>query len=207
MIRLAIVEDHEFYRLGLLSRIKSESGLSVALETGSAREFVKALEKGSPNVDVAVLDVNLPGPVNGMQLLAKSREMSPKTRVVMLSVHEETSIIEACKEAGARGYLTKSEATAETFIPAIRAVHSGGEYFNAIDRNKLGFHLLTEKEMEIVRLIVEGYGRKAMTDLLGISYSSVGSRHENLFRKLNVTSAQEVRIFYAQWLKLKGEAV
>ena len=122
--RILIVDDHPVVRQGLIQLINHEPDLVVSAEAENAAQALEVLENES--VDIAVVDISLNG-TNGIQLTEKIQSKYPGLPVMILTIHDETAYAKRALEAGARGYVNKTEA-AEILIAAIRLVLSGKQY-------------------------------------------------------------------------------
>jgi len=200
--KVLIVDDHAVFRDGLQRLINLEPDLSVGGQAGDADE---AMEKAlSLHPDLAIIDVSLEG-VDGIVLTKSLRARFPKMRLLVLSMHKEMLYAERALRAGANGYITKRE-NGETLIAAIRQVLSGQTYvsqeFNARLLEKMSYQKtapqesaiesLTDRELEIFRLIGDGYGTKQIADTLRLSMKTVIFHRSNMKIKLNLNSTFEL---------------
>jgi len=200
--KIFIVDDHAVFRDGLQRLVNLEPDLSVCGQAGDAEE---ALEKAPLlNPDLTIVDVSLEG-TNGIDLTKSLRARFPKMRILVLSMHKEMLYAERALRAGANGYIMKRE-SGETLIAAIRQVVSGHTYisqeFNAHLLEKLSnqkmepqgsaIESLTDRELEIFRMIGQGYGTKQIADKLHLSMKTVIFHRANIRTKLNLNSTSEL---------------
>ena len=123
-IRVLLADDHTLIRAGVRALLGTIPGVEVVAESGQGQETVELIEKHRP--DVAILDIGMPG-LNGVEVAARAAKVSPKTRVIMLSMHADPSYIRQALRAGASGYLLK-EAAVEELPLALNAVMRGESY-------------------------------------------------------------------------------
>lgn len=134
MIRIVLADDHRIVRQGIRSLLEAEEDFCIAGEAADGTEAVRVIEEQQP--DIAVLDLQMPG-LNGIQVARKVPEVSPKTRVVILSMHNSEMYVISALDAGASGYVLKDTGV-EHLVTAIREVHAGRDYLSApFSRDKL----------------------------------------------------------------------
>lgn len=185
-IRLLLVDDHFVVRMGLASSLSLEPGMRVAAECGSGEEALVLFRQHQP--DVVIMDGHLPG-LSGAQATAAIRREFPNARVLMLSVRDGEEDIFRAVEAGVAAYLHKA-ARREDIIAAIRAVASGQTWFPAAIAEKLAARArraaLTDRELEVLRLIVDGRANKEIADKLSVAEVTVKLHVGNILGKLGV---------------------
>ncbi|MHC4574137.1 MAG: response regulator [Planctomycetota bacterium] len=125
-VRVLIVDDHPIVRQGLIQLINQERGLVVCADVEDADQALEVLRKAQ--VDLAIVDISLAG-MNGVQLTEKIKSEYPHLPVLIVTMHDELDYLERALRAGARGYVTKTEA-AETIIAAINLILSGKDYIS-----------------------------------------------------------------------------
>jgi len=203
-IRTLLADDHTILRQGLRKILEVDPTLEVVGEAGDGREAVKRAEELKP--DVVVMDISMPI-LNGLEATRQISKSLPKTRILILTVHENDQLAFEILQAGATGYLLK-DAAGDELISAIKAVYRGDSYLSPsiakrlitqyldIARGKVAtedkFSLLTAREREILQLIAEGYSNKEIADLLYISEKTVKTHRENIMRKLDLHSVAEL---------------
>lgn len=195
-IRVLVADDHAIVRTGIRHVLAGEPGFEVVAEASNGTEALALALELRP--DVVVLDISMPG-VSGLQAAAELRHGSPETRVLVLSMHDNTEYVLESLRAGVHGYLLKDSAAAE-LGDAIRAVHRGETFFSppvarrlgAVMRGELGpeppdaLAQLTGRERQVLIGVARGQTNKEIAQELGISHRTVESHRESLMRKLGV---------------------
>jgi two-component system response regulator NreC len=203
-IRTLLADDHTILRQGLRKILEADPAFEVVGEAGDGREAVKKAEEHNP--DVVVMDISMPT-LNGIEATRQIIKTTPKTRILILTVHENDQLALEILQAGATGYLLK-DAASEELLSAIKAVYRGDSYLSPtiakrvisqyldIAKGKVQaedkFSLLTSREREILQLIAEGYSNKEIADQLYISEKTVKTHRENIMRKLDLHSVAEL---------------
>lgn len=187
MIRIVIADDHGVLRDGLRRLLESSEGLQVVGMASDGRAVVEMAAARAP--DVVVMDVGMPG-LNGIAATRAILQRSPAVRVVMLSMHASPEIVRQALLAGARGYLLKESAGDEVVL-AVRAVAAGGRYLGQGvaqpgSPGVMGLDTLTRRELDVLRLVVEGKSSAEAGDLLHLSPRSVETYRSRLMHKLGV---------------------
>ena len=175
-MRVLLADDHSIVRRGLRGLLEA-AGLSVVAEAADGLEAVRLCEEQHP--DLLILDITMPK-LSGIEVAARAQKMDRPPGVIILSVHGDESYIMRALAAGARAYLLKS-ATDEDLIPAVRAVASGKPFFSPAVAEVLvadyvrqmqqrgvtdSYHLLTDREKEVLQLLAEGRSNKEVATLL-----------------------------------------
>ncbi|PID95717.1 MAG: DNA-binding response regulator [Bacteroidetes bacterium] len=200
-IKIIIVDDHRIVRQGLKSLLIGCDSIQIIASVGTAQELFDYLKQTIP--DVITLDIGLPD-MSGIDVLKKLSEKKIKAKAIMLSAHSSEENISNAVLAGAKGFLPKNTESKE-FINAIKIVHSGGVYFgkdisdiiyqdyvtNIKEKNKNKV-VLTNREIEIAKLICNGLLYKEIADRLNISVRTVESHKKNIFDKLQINSPVEL---------------
>jgi DNA-binding NarL/FixJ family response regulator len=200
-----LADDHSIVRRGLRGLVEAE-GLTVVAEAGDGIEAVKLCEQHRP--ELLILDIGMPR-LNGIEVAARAQKLDRPPGVIILSVHGDESYIMRALAAGARAYLLKS-ATDEDLIPAVRAVASGKPYFSPAVAAVLvedyvrrlqqrgltdSYHLLTDREKEVLQLLAEGRSNKEVASLLDLGLSTVETHRANLMQKLNLHNTAEIVLY------------
>jgi DNA-binding NarL/FixJ family response regulator len=190
-IRLLIVDDHFVVRLGLASALNLEPDMEVVAEAKTGAEAVELFARHRP--DVVIMDYQLPG-MNGAEATAAIRSRFPDARVVVLSVYKGEEDVHRAVQAGASGYLPKSGEPDE-LLAAIRALHAGGRYFpkaiNAALAARAARTELSDREREVLQMLVRGRSNKEIANGLGISENTVKVHATRVFEKLGVSDRLE----------------
>jgi len=207
--RLFIVDDHAIVRRGLTELINHEPDLSVCGQGEDAYGSLRAIRESKP--DLCVIDISLKDG-DGIDLLKELKAQAPHLPVLILSMHDESLYGERALRAGARGYIMKQEPP-ESILAAIRRVLSGQVYVSEkmqamlLDRlvcgsksaaARLPMDRLTDRELEIFRMIGAGDSVKLIADKLFLSQKTVQAHREHIKEKLNLKSSAELLRFAIQ---------
>ena len=200
---ILIVDDYEMVREGLRALITTEPGWEVCGETASGREAVAMATALKPAI--IIMDLLIPE-LNGLDATRQIRKALPATEILVLSAHEDTEMIRAAFDAGARAYLFKTE-TREHLIPAIHSILAQQPYLTARvsealfsrlgqgaapDNEVYLAQLLTARERETIQLLAEGRGNKEIAAALAISVKTVDTHRAAIMRKLRLQSLSEL---------------
>jgi DNA-binding NarL/FixJ family response regulator len=203
-----IVDDHPVVREGLSLLISRETDLAVC---GVAEEAVTALRRiEEMRPDIAVVDISLNGP-DGLDLLKNIRMLDPDLPVLILSMMDELLYAERALRAGANGYIMKQEAT-EKVLVAVRRILRGEVYLSDRMVSKMLHRFvgsspedrspicdLTDRELEVFRLIGEGHATRQIAEELHISVKTVESYQAHIKEKLSLKNARELMQWAVQW--------
>ncbi len=209
-----IIDDHPLFREGLKTIIRRDAGFTVSAEAGSGAEALKQVRAVSP--DLAVVDISLPDK-SGIQLIRELKAAAPKLRVIVVSMHSKVDYIVESFHAGATGYLTK-ESASEKLLEGLSSVARGEFYLDPgisqevtkrlLDfpqKNEAGgaaaYDSLTQREREVMRLVVEGMYTKEIADALSISAKTVEHHRASIMKKLGLQNSVEL-VRYAMKLGL-----
>jgi DNA-binding NarL/FixJ family response regulator len=205
-IRIVLVEDHAILREGLKALIEMESDFDIVGEFGCMEDGVAGIMELQP--DVVLTDLALPGR-SGIELLAEIQRLSPRTRKLVLTAHENEEYIRAALNAGANGYVLKDANSAELML-AIRTVSVGQQFLcKAIASKILSGYLsgdqrpscaavaqaITEREREVLTRIALGNSNKLIARELGVSPKTVEKHRSNLMRKLQLHNAAAITMY------------
>ncbi|MBA1157645.1 response regulator [Microvirga mediterraneensis] len=194
MTRILIADDHDVVRSGLNAILSSQSGWEVVAEAADGRKAVELVAETKP--DVAILDYQLPS-LNGVDATREIRAIRPQTEVLIFTMHESELLLREALEAGARGYLLKSDAR-KFLIAAVESLSQHKPFFTGrISEALLNAFLsqghategaLTARERGVVQLIAEGRSNKEVAQILGLNLKTVESHRASAMRKVNVNS-------------------
>lgn len=207
--RVLLVDDHPIVRQGLALLIDREADLSVCGEAEGAHSAFRAIETLRP--DIVVLDISLSGP-DGLDVLKEIRTKSGSLPVLILSMHDESIYAERAMRAGANGYIMKQEATEKVLI-AIRRILQGDVYLSdrltntmlqqyvrgAAPTKSSPLLNLTDRELEVFRLIGEGHGTRQIADQLHLSVKTIESYQAHIKEKLALRNARELVQHAIEW--------
>ncbi len=196
-INVLIADDHSVVREGLCKLIDEQKDMKVLDTAADGLKAVKKVKELKP--DVALLDIQMPE-LNGLEAVGLIKEAVPETQVVLLSMHKKDAYVHQALTAGAMGYVLKASPTTDV-LEAIRAVHRGEYYLSSKINSKLitaflksrtekppvsGYDLLSEREQQVFRLLVEGKSSAEIADILCISPKTVEKHRANTMKKLDI---------------------
>ncbi len=198
-IRVAMVEDDAGLRQLVAEWLGRESDMRVVAEFGDTETAVARMSSHKP--DVVLVDINLPHQ-NGIECVRQLKPLLPAAQFVMVTVYEDTDLIFQALTAGATGYLLK-RSVGDDLAPAIREVHAGGSPMSGQIARKVVrcFHspistvpvtaLLTEREKQVLKLLVEGQLYKEIAEAMGCGLGSVNTYIRRIYEKLHIHSRKE----------------
>ncbi len=197
-IRILVADDHGVVRAGLRALLNVEGDLEVVGEAESGQEVLARAQALRP--DVVLLDISMPG-LDGLQALRQLHELSPRPRVLVLTVHEDEGLLRESIRAGAAGYIVK-RAVATELVDAIRAVCRGQVYIHPAmthallpeTRRQGGLPpgQLTPRERQVLQLIAQGYTNRQIAAEWTISVRTVEGHRASLMAKLDLHSRVEL---------------
>ena len=207
--RVLLIDDHPIVRQGLALLIDREADLSVCGEAEGAHSAFHAIATLRP--DIVLLDISLNGP-DGLDVLKEIRMKTGSLPVLILSMHDESIYAERAMRAGANGYIMKQEAT-EKVLVAIRRILQGGVYLSDRLTNTMlqqfvhgtwapktsPLVTLTDRELEVFRLIGEGHGTRQIADELHLSVKTIESYQAHIKEKLSLRNARELVQHAIEW--------
>jgi len=214
-IRVLIADDHALVRDGTRRILESEKDLEVVAEASNGEEAVALTSSLRP--DVAIVDIAMPV-LDGIEVTRQIKALYPATAILILTAHDNDQFIYKLLEAGAAGYLLKS-VRGQELIDAVRALHAGESVLHpAIARKVLNYfaspsgrdkkhgrsETLTQRELDILKLVTKGLSNKQIADELSLSARTVQRHLESIFNKLQVGSRTEavVRALKEGWVTL-----
>jgi DNA-binding NarL/FixJ family response regulator len=205
-MRVLLADDHGIVRRGMKSLLELEPEVEVVGEAADGAECLRLVESLEP--DVAILDIAMPR-LNGIEVTARALKQEPRLKVIILSMYADESYVVRALGAGARAYLLK-DATEDDLIPAVRAVAAGRSFFSpAVSRLLLedyvrqlkqrgledSYHLLTDREKEVLQLLAEGRSNKEVAAVLDLGVSTVETHRANLMQKLSLRNTAEIVLY------------
>lgn len=200
-INILIVDDHAVVRKGLKLLLNTESNLNVISEASSVDETLQKLTKITP--DILITDINMPNK-SGIELLKEVNHKYPHIKIIVLSMHFQAAYAIEAMDLGAKGYVSK-DADESEIIDAIKKVYKGEIYFAKTVADELAKDLykqkksgdnteqiISKREKEILKYIVEGLSNKMIADELSLSESTVNTHRYNIMKKLNARNSAEL---------------
>jgi DNA-binding NarL/FixJ family response regulator len=202
-LRILVVDDHAVVRRGVRSLLESNEGWEVCGEATTGREAIEQSRLLRP--DVVVMDMSLPE-VNGLEATRQILKDAPGTEVLVLTMHHSEELVRDVLQAGARGYVLKSDAD-ERLIAAVDTLRQHKPFLTPVvtefvldDYVRLGDAVqedtgagaVTAREREIIQLVAEGLSSKAAAATLGISVKTIESHRANIMRKLRLRSVSDL---------------
>lgn len=205
-IRLAIADDQQLFRKGLIALLSDYPNITVSMEASNGQELLENLELNP--VDVVLLDIQMPQ-MNGIETTQQLHKKHPKTKILILTSHNEEELIKHLIVRGANGFLLKNN-TLETIVEAVSGVTENGYYFNERVSKEMVSDLMSKysikpiffqanlstREIEIIRLISQEYTNKEISDKLSISVRTVETHRDHILQKTNAKNSVGI-IMYA----------
>lgn len=206
--RILLADDHELVRDGIKSLLENESEFKVVAEASDGQEALKLIGLDQP--DLLIVDIRMPQ-MNGIEVVKNLTKSFPKVKKLVLSMHDSEEYVVESIESGADGYLLKGSSKAE-FIKALHTIAGGGKYFSGdisaiiidnfvkgkskADQKPLStpaeISILTNREKQILELILDGKGNNEIAEALTISRRTAEVHRFNLMKKLNVKNLIEL---------------
>jgi DNA-binding NarL/FixJ family response regulator len=192
--RVVLADDHKIVRDGLKRILAATTDLQVAAEAADGDELLRLVKTG--DYDVAVVDMSMPG-LSGIALIKRLKSEKPKLRVLVLSMHGEQQYAARTLKAGASGYLNKDSA-AEQLVGALRKIAAGGVHIgeaaaaSLVAAEKAPHETLSDREFEVLRLLVEGLGPTDIGGRLHLSVKTVSTHKTRILEKLGLGSTAEL---------------
>lgn len=189
-IRIVLIDDHALVREGVGRLLEEAREMRVVGSFDDGSAAVRSAARERP--DVAILDIGMPRE-SGIDIARRLRAVSPRTRLLMLSMHARAEYVRQAFWAGANGYVLK-ECAGDELVAAVRTVHAGGRYLSArlstlALEDQAGedpLERLSAREMEVLKLVVEGNTSHQVATLLGLSSKSIDTYRSRLMTKLDV---------------------
>jgi len=196
MIRVVIAEDHNLVRQGIRALLEQSGEVQVVAEAATGEEAVQLVEEHQP--EVIVMDLSMPR-LDGAQAAERIINMKLPTQIIILSVHDDTTMVQQLLRRGVKGYLLKDAVTEELML-AVQSVSQGKLYLSPTisdtvmtmllspsdNAAETSADLLTPREREVLQLVAEGHTNNAIAEVLSISVKTVEKHRANLMGKLEV---------------------
>jgi DNA-binding NarL/FixJ family response regulator len=205
--RIFIADDHEVVRKGLISLLEAQTDWEVCGEAADGREAVEKAQELKP--DIIILDIGMPS-LNGLEATRQILKVNPDAKILVLTLHDSDSVVREVLNAGARGFLLKSDA-ARDLVAAAEALRRDKTYFTskvaamvlegylkggvAPSAAQVGRNRLTPREREIVQLLAEGKSTKEVAVALGLSVKTAETHRSNIMRKLQIHSVSDLVLY------------
>jgi two-component system response regulator DegU len=227
MTRIVLIDDHRLFREGVKRILEMVDEFDVVDEGDDGEEVERIVREHEP--DVVLMDINMPG-VNGVEATRRLMEVSPGTRVVILSIHDDETYVTHALKSGASGYLLK-EMDADSLVEAVRVVSDGGAYIHPKVTYKLisefrrlaggsnrnshsnyreveyrkPLHILTRRECEVLQLLADGKSNRGCGEVLYISEKTVKNHVSNILQKMGVDDRTQavVQAIKNGWVRMK----
>ncbi|NLX77812.1 MAG: response regulator transcription factor [Clostridiaceae bacterium] len=206
-IRVMLVEDHSMVRQGLKQLIELENDIKVVAEAADGIQAADFYQIEKP--DIVLMDINMPKK-NGLQALELIKQRDPNAKIIMLTIHQDKEYLFQSLQLGASGYVLK-DADGYVLIEAIRKVFSGETYIQPSMAKELVIEfkkylqsgktaskkdcVLSDRELEVLRLIAKGFLNKEIAKTLYISEKTVKNHVSNIFKKLKVSDRTQAAVF------------
>ncbi|MBI5934206.1 MAG: response regulator transcription factor [Chloroflexi bacterium] len=206
-IRVLLADDHAVLRAGIRALLDMQPDIEVIGEAGDGRQAVERVRELEP--DIILMDIGMPG-LDGLAATRQIKENHPRTRILILTQHENKEYVLPALKIGASGYVLK-RAEGDELLTAIRAVHAGGTFLDPAVAGVLAdnarrepgspadpFDTLTEREREVLILLARGKTYQQIAETLYISPKTVDFHRTNLMRKLNLDNRSELTRYALQ---------
>lgn len=202
-VRIVVVDDHAVVRRGIRALLESQPGWEISGEASTGREAVELAKRLQP--DIVVMDLSLPE-LNGLDATRQLLKESPRTEVLVLTMHHSEELARNVLQAGARGYVLKSDAD-ESLIAAVESLRQHkpfltskvtefmlDDYLRRVDVAEADtpHSTVTAREREIIQLVAEGNSNKDAAAALGVSVKTIEAHRANIMRKLHFHSVSDL---------------
>jgi len=207
VFRILVADDHEVVRKGLVALLQAQPDWQVVGEASEGREAVEKAQQLKP--DVVILDIGMPN-LNGLEATRQILKFNPQARILILTLHDSDQVVREVLNAGARGFLLKSDA-ARDLVAAVEALRRDKTYFTSKVAAMVlegylkggtpgaaitpGRNRLTPREREIVQLLAEGKSTKEVAVALGLSVKTAETHRSNIMRKLQLHSVSDLVLY------------
>ena len=207
-LKILVADDHPIFRIGLCNVIQSGITNSMLFEADNGIKAWEIIEKENP--EIAVLDINMPG-IDGLELCKKIKLNKLSTKVIILTMYKEKSLLEKAKENGAKSYLIKDNSTFEV-VDAIKTVLNNNFYWSEslkdiqneiaesnkeIDKVEQQLKELTSTELKTLKLVCKNYTSKEIAELLFITSKSVDNNRSRISKKLGLDQVTNSLLIWA----------
>jgi DNA-binding NarL/FixJ family response regulator len=199
-IRIILADDHAVFREGLRRMLEDSDKFVVAAQAGDGKTLIEKA-KSTPH-DLILTDLSMPN-VNGFEAIEKLRNISPDSKIVVLSMHKDRDLFKKAVLAGVHGYVLKEDVF-EQIIHCLSTVHAGENSYSPrltnfiatefvrSERTELAYEILTRREQEIMKLLGGGQSNKEIADFLDLSVRTVETHRASIMRKMDFNNIQEL---------------
>jgi DNA-binding NarL/FixJ family response regulator len=193
-IRIGIVDDHDLFREGIKLVLNQIEGFCVVFDTSDGFHFIEMAEK--VEIDIVLMDIEMPR-INGIQTTINALAVKPDLKIIALTMFSDTGHYTQMIQAGVKGFILKKTNKFE-LQQAILMVYGGGNYFSQDLLKRMAYHYsnptlinnhFTARELEIIRLICQGFTTQEISDKLCISAKTVETHRVNIFQKANAKNS------------------
>lgn len=203
MIKIVLADDHKIIREGIRQLIEFNEDMEVVAEYSNGRECLENIN--NIDIDILLLDINMPE-INGLELLSELRKNKNNVKVLMLTVHNEVEYIVKATNLGVNGYILK-DAGFEELKNAIYSVYNGdlyiqpklipflNNYLIRKDKDTDIISTLTNREVEVLKLVAVGDSNRDVANALGISERTIKNHISNIFKKIDVSDRTQAAVF------------
>lgn len=197
-IKLIIADDHELFRIGLAELLKKHEDIKIVKSVADGFEFMDIINSQF-EADIVLLDITMPN-MDGFQVLKELKTLNSNIKPIVISMHSDGNYIAKCAKLGAYGYLLKNTDESE-LIFSIRTVYKGKKYFsseisekmiNFMSSQSISENILSNKEIEVLRLISKGLTTKEIATKLFVSSRTIETHRTNILKKLEVKNTAEL---------------
>jgi len=200
-VRIVVVDDHELVRRGVVALLESHAGWKVVADADNGECAVRLVNEHHP--DITIVDLVMPGSLDGLAVTRNLMKIAPDSRILILTMHANRELVREILRAGARGYVMKSDA-AKNLISAVETLMQGKFFFTPTVSDilldtflespppVLSDHLLTRREVEIVKLLASGNSNKEVATCLDISLRTTEAHRANIMSKLHLHCVQDL---------------
>ncbi len=199
MIKIMLIDDHDMVRTGLKRLLEDFSDIDVIAEASSGEQAIEILQQLEP--DIALMDLSMPG-IGGLEATRKLLRMHKNLKIIIVTMHNEDIFPQRLLNIGAMGYVTK-EANIHEIVKAIREVMNNKRYIspeiaqhmalaNSQDYEKSPFDLLSERELQVMLMLMDGHKVNTISEKLCLSPKTISTYRYRLYDKLNVSNDIEL---------------
>jgi DNA-binding NarL/FixJ family response regulator len=200
--RIVIADDHSLIRQGLKSLIQQDASLRIIAEAGDGVELLERLQQHPP--DMVILDITMPH-LNGIEAVGRIKKLYPSMVILILTMHSDSLHFYQAMAAGAHGYLIKDDSDSE-LLTAIKTIREGKSYISSQlspevtgeviagfrDQVKAPFLLLSDREKQVLQLVVQGLSSKAIGEMLDLSPRTIDHHRASLLKKYKMKNTVDL---------------